>query len=62
MNENDALARAQEIHRDHIVRPYVAGAPCVDKFDLAYRRGGRCGSRHPREPVASRVTRATDSG
>ena len=31
------------VHRNSIVKPYVAGAPSVDKFELAYRRGGRCG-------------------
>lgn len=37
------LVADARVHRDHIVKPYVAGAPSVDKFDLAYRRGGRCG-------------------
>lgn len=37
------LVADARVHREHIVTPYVAGAPSVDKFDLAFRRGGRCG-------------------
>ncbi|MTD17241.1 FAD-binding protein [Nakamurella sp. YIM 132087] len=31
------------VHRDYIIKPYVAGAPSTDKYAIAYRRGGRCG-------------------
>ncbi|HEY3015447.1 MAG TPA: FAD-binding protein [Nocardioides sp.] len=37
------LVADARVHRDWIVRPYVAGAESNDKFALASRRGGRCG-------------------
>ena len=46
------LVADARVHRDHIVKPYVAGAPSVDKFDLAYRRGGRCGVAESLEELA----------
>jgi succinate dehydrogenase/fumarate reductase flavoprotein subunit len=37
------LVADARVHRDWIVRAYVAGAESNDKFALAQRRGGRCG-------------------
>jgi succinate dehydrogenase/fumarate reductase flavoprotein subunit len=37
------LVADARVHRDWIVRSYVAGAESTDKFALASRRGGRCG-------------------
>jgi succinate dehydrogenase/fumarate reductase flavoprotein subunit len=37
------LVADARVHRDWIVRAYVAGAESSDKFAVASRRGGRCG-------------------
>lgn len=37
------LIADSRVHRDYIVKPYVAGAPSTDKFAIAHRRGGRAG-------------------
>jgi len=37
------LVADSRVHRDWIVRAYVAGAEANDKFAVASRRGGRCG-------------------
>lgn len=46
------LIADSRVHRDHIVKPYVAGAPSTDKFALAYRRGGRAGVAESLEELA----------
>ncbi|KXF53126.1 cytochrome C [Rhodococcus sp. SC4] len=37
------LVADERVHRDWITGSYVEGAVAIDKFDLAQRRGGRCG-------------------
>lgn len=40
------------VHRDWIVKPYVANAEANDKFALADRRGARCGVAHNIEELS----------
>jgi succinate dehydrogenase/fumarate reductase flavoprotein subunit len=37
------LIADERVYQNHIIKPYVAGAPSTDKFDLAMQRGGRAG-------------------
>ena len=37
------LVADERVYRDWITGSYVEGAVAIDKFDLAHRRGGRCG-------------------
>ncbi|MCC3313573.1 FAD-dependent oxidoreductase [Nocardia africana] len=51
--ESRGLVIADErVYREWVLGSYVEGAVAVDKFDLAQRRGGRCGTAETLEDLA----------
>ncbi|MBY8861316.1 FAD-binding protein [Nocardia sp. CA2R105] len=46
------LVADERVYRDWVLGSYVEGAIAVDKFDLAQRRGGRCGMAESLEEFA----------